>query len=204
VGETAGGYVLDEEIASGGLASVHRGHRRDDPSGPPLAIKRLHSRFAGDRELVAMFLEEARIVRRLRHRNVVALLDVVATEPSGPSSGEVYLVLEYVRGASLADLARAVKSRGEQVPPEILSAIAIDLLEGLHAAHEATDESGRPLGIVHRDVSPENVLVGVDGVARVVDFGIAKALDRALPTTRLGGLKGKMAYMAPEQISGAM
>ena len=110
--------------------------------------------------------------------------------------------MEYVRGESLARLLRAEKARGRSVPLPIASAIVIGALHGLHAAHEATSDRGAPLGIVHRDVSPQNILVGVDGVARVIDFGVAKAAGR-LQTTREGVIKGKVAYMAPEQLAAA-
>jgi serine/threonine protein kinase len=102
---------------------------------------------------------------------------------------------------SLAQLLRAAQTRGERVPPAVAAAIVADVLRGLHAAHEATDEQGAPLDSVHRDVSPQNILVGPDGGARVIDFGIAKAAGRAAGATREGQVKGKFAYMAPEQIT---
>ena len=193
-----GRYALYEEIASGGMASVHFG-RLLGPVGfvRTVAIKRLHPHYAKDPEFVAMFLDEARLAARIRHPNVVPTLDVVA------EAGELFLVMDYVEGESLARLSRAMKARGERVPHDIVLAIVCGVLHGLHAAHEARDESGAPLDIVHRDVSPQNVLVGVDGVARVLDFGIAKAAGRA-QTTRDGQIKGKVSYMPPEQIQGAV
>jgi serine/threonine-protein kinase len=116
-------------------------------------------------------------------------------------AGELFVVMDYVPGESFARLLRRAARRGERVPPRIVSAIVSSVLHGLHAAHEATDDRGEPLHIVHRDVSPQNILVGVDGLARVVDFGIAKAAGR-IHTTREGQLKGKLAYMPPEQIRG--
>ncbi|MCU0659012.1 MAG: serine/threonine protein kinase [Polyangiaceae bacterium] len=142
-----------------------------------------------------MFLDEARLAARIQHPNVVQTLDVVSLE------GELFIVMEYVKGEALARLSRAARKSGELVPPRVAATILSGLLHGLHAAHEACDEHGRPLGIVHRDVSPQNVLVGTDGVARVLDFGVAKAAGR-LSNTREGQLKGKFAYMAPEQIRG--
>ena len=109
--------------------------------------------------------------------------------------------MDYVHGESLWKLVRALKERNERVPVPIAAAILVDTLHGLHAAHEATDERGAPLGIVHRDVSPQNILVGADGVTRLVDFGIAKAAGR-LHSTRDSSVKGKYAYMAPEQVRG--
>jgi len=125
---------------------------------------------------------------------VVPTIDVVAVQ------GELLIVMEYVRGDSLSRLLRAETSRDRRVPLSIASAIAIGALHGLHAAHEATSDRGTPLGIVHRDVSPQNILVGTDGVARVIDFGVAKAAGR-LQTTSEGAVKGKIAYMAPEQLA---
>jgi serine/threonine-protein kinase len=127
----------------------------------------------------------------------VPTLDVVSTE------GELFLVMEFVQGESLSRLMRASRQRHENPPSRVVAAIMADVLHGLHAAHEATSEKGEPLGLVHRDVSPHNVLVGADGVARVVDFGVAKAAGR-IQTTREGQIKGKIAYMAPEQITGAV
>ena len=191
-----GRYALYDEIASGGMATVHIG-RLLGPVGfsRTVAIKRLHPQFAKEPDFVSMFLDEARLAARIRHPNVVGTLDVVAL------SGELFLVMEYVQGESLARLMRTMRERGAGVPVPIAAAIIVGVLEGLHAAHEATSDQGEPLGIVHRDVSPQNILVGTDGIARVVDFGVAKAAGR-LQTTRDGQLKGKLGYMAPEQISG--
>ena len=191
-----GRYALCGEIAAGGMATVHFG-RLLGPAGfsRVVAIKRLHPQYAKDPEFVAMFLDEARLAARVRHPNVVATFDVVAL------AGELFVVMDYVPGESFARLLRRAARRGERVPPRIVSAIVSGVLHGLHAAHEATDDRGEPLHIVHRDVSPQNILVGVDGLARVVDFGIAKAAGR-IHTTREGQLKGKLAYMPPEQIRG--
>ena len=194
-----GRYAIHAEIASGGMATVHFG-RLVGPIGfsRTVAIKRLHPQFAKDPDFVAMFLDEARLAARIQHPNVVPTLDVVSTD------GEIFLVMEYVQGETLSRLVRTARDKGETIPPRIASAILIGVLHGLHAAHEAKDERGKPLGIVHRDVSPQNILVGTDGVTRVLDFGVAKAAVR-LQTTREGQLKGKLAYMAPEQLqSGAV
>ncbi len=191
-----GRYALYKEIASGGMATVHLG-RIVGAGGfsRPVAIKRLHAQFARDPSFVAMFLDEARLASRIFHPNVVAPLDVVSTD------GELFLVMEYVRGASLSRLLRSAIVEEKLVPPRIVCSILSGVLHGLHAAHEARGDRGEPLEIVHRDVSPQNVLVGVDGVSRVLDFGVAKAAGR-MQTTRDGQLKGKLAYMAPEQVKG--
>ncbi len=191
-----GRYALFDEIAAGGMATVHLG-RLIGPVGfsKTVAIKRLHPHLARDPEFVSMFLDEARLAARIQHPNVVATLDVVAID------GEVFLVLDYVQGESLSRLLKASRAEGRISDARVVSSVLVNALHGLHAAHEATDEHARPLGIVHRDVSPQNLLVGVDGVARVLDFGVAKASGR-LQSTRDGQLKGKLAYMAPEQVRG--
>ncbi len=195
-GERIGRYLIFDEIAAGGMATVHLGRLEGDVGfSRTVAFKRLHPQFAKEPDFVSMFLDEARLAARISHPNVVQTLDVVAQD------GALVLVMEYVRGESLAALLRTCRQRDVRPPPEVALAIACGALHGLHAAHEATDANGAPLGLVHRDVSPHNVLVGTDGVARMLDFGIAKAVSQ-LHTTRDGELKGKLAYMAPEQLEG--
>lgn len=160
--------------------------------GRTVAIKTLHPHVAKDAEFVAMLLDEARLASRVRHPNVVQVLDLVVT------GTDVALVLDFVHGDSLA---RLWHSAQRCIPRAIALRVMVDVLRGLHAAHEATAEDGSPLGIVHRDVSPQNVLVGFDGTSRVLDFGIAKAAGR-MQTTQDGKVKGKLAYMAPEQLLG--
>jgi serine/threonine-protein kinase len=191
-----GRYTLFGEIAAGGMATVHYG-RLLGPVGfsRTVAIKRLHAQHARDPEFAAMFLDEARLAARIRHPNVVPTLDVVAQD------GELFLVMDYVQGESLAKLIRASNEAKAAIPTNIVSTIVCGMLLGLHAAHEATDEHGEPLHIVHRDVSPQNVIVGSDGIPRVLDFGVAKAAGR-MQTTREGQIKGKLSYMAPEQLNG--
>jgi serine/threonine protein kinase len=191
-----GRYALFDEIARGGMATVHLARLRG-PVGfsKTVAIKRMHEQVARDHHFVAMFLDEARLAGRIQHPNVVTVFDVIAEK------GEAYLVMEYVDGAPLSNLLRTSATLGERVDPTLAVHILRDALYGLHAAHEATDEKGAPLEIVHRDVSPQNILVGADGVARVLDFGIAKAVGR-LQDTDSGQIKGKVAYMAPEQLTG--
>jgi serine/threonine-protein kinase len=193
---TVGRYALRHEIASGGMAVVHLGRLMGAAGfSRTVAIKRLHPHLARNPEFVAMFLDEARLAARIRHPNVVSTLDVVATE------GELFVVMDYVAGDSLARLLRAAGDRHERAPLPVAASIMVNVLHGLHAAHEACDEQGQPLSLVHRDVSPHNVLVGTDGQAHLIDFGVAKATGRA-QVTREGQLKGKLAYMAPEQLKG--
>jgi serine/threonine-protein kinase len=193
-----GRYALYDEIASGGMATVHLGRLLGSAGFTrTVAIKRLHPQYAKDPDFVTMFVDEARLAARIHHPNVVATLDVVSTD------GELFLVMEYVQGETLGRLIPLTRAKGERIPPPVVATIMAAALHGLHAAHEARDEHGAPLGIVHRDISPQNIMVGTDGNARVLDFGVAKAAGR-LQTTREGQLKGKIAYMAPEQIRGVV
>lgn len=192
-----GRYALFEQFATGGMATVHFG-RLDGAGGfsRVVAIKRLLPHLLANSEFTEMLLNEARLAARVRHPNVVATLDVVA------SKGDVLLVLDYVEGEALSTLCRAqAKEKRDLISVPIAVGIMQDVLHGLLAIHEATDEKGRALDLVHRDISPPNVLVGVDGVARVLDFGIAKALQH-LDDSVTGRRMGKMGYMSPEQIRG--
>ncbi len=195
MGRVIGRYALFDALATGGMATVHYG-RLLGPVGfaRTVAIKRLHPQYASDPEFVSMFLDEARMCARIRHPNVVPTLDVVTTR------GELFLVMEYVQGESLGYLMKVANKKGEKIPWKVATSILAGMLHGLHAAHDAKDEQGVPLELVHRDVSPQNVLVGSDGMARVLDFGIAKAAGR-LHVTRENAVKGKLGYMAPEQMA---
>lgn len=194
--ERVGRYLLFEAIARGGMAQVHLARLVGQVGFSRIvAVKRLHPHLALEPEFVSMFLDEARLAARVRHPNVVPILDVVSLPT------ELFIVLEYVAGESLASLFRAEAQAGRRIPPDVASAIVVGVLTGLHAAHEAKSESGAPLRIVHRDVSPHNVVVGADGLPRVLDFGIAHAAER-LSMTRAGEVKGKPGYMSPEQVAG--
>jgi eukaryotic-like serine/threonine-protein kinase len=189
-------YELIGEIASGGMATIYLarlkgvgGFRRF------FAVKCLLPHLAAQQDFVEMFLDEARLAAAIRHPNVVPILEI------GTSSNGHFIVMEYVEGDSLAGFLERSLARGTVTPVPIVLRIALDMLAGLHAAHELVDENGRALSLVHRDVSPQNILVGVDGVARLTDFGIARATSR-LSSTREGQLKGKLAYMAPEYVQG--
>ena len=189
-----GRYRIYGEIASGGMATVHFG-RLDGSMGfvRVVAVKRPHPHYAKDADFAIMFMDEARLASRVRHPNVVSMLDVVH------EGSELLLVMEYIHGITLAQALR-LTAKPDLVPLGVVLRVAIDVLHGLHAAHVAVDENRHPLALVHRDVSPQNVLLGTDGLARLTDFGIAKATTR-LQTTREGQVKGKPRYMAPEQIS---
>lgn len=195
-GRVVGRYVLFDELASGGMATVHLG-RVVGAAGfsRTVAIKRLHPHFAKDPDFRAMILDEARIVSRIQHTHVIPTIDVVE------EGEDVLLVMEYVHGEPASRLMRAARITGKRLPAYVVITIVAQALYGLHAAHEARDDHGQPLNVVHRDVSPQNILVGVDGVTRVLDFGVAKAAGR-IQSTRDGALKGKLPYMPPEQIRG--
>ena len=189
-----GRYALFGEIASGGMATVYFGRLVGAVGfSRSVAIKQLHPQFARSPEFVAQFLDEAQLTARIRHPNVVSVLDVVARE------GELFVIMEFVEGEPLSRLVRFAR---DPIPVTIASAILVQVLLGLHAAHEATTENGDPLEIVHRDVSPQNMLVGTDGTSHILDFGVAKAASR-VHTTENGQIKGKLSYMAPEQLRGA-
>ncbi|MBM4362607.1 MAG: serine/threonine protein kinase, partial [Deltaproteobacteria bacterium] len=189
-------YDLVAEIASGGMATVFLGNLSGMGGFRRLvAIKRLHPHLAKEREFVEMLLDEARLAAGIHHPNVVPILEVGASERG------YYLVMEYIEGDTLARLLARSASSGERLPAPIGVRVIVDMLCGLHAAHELRDEQGEPTGLVHRDVSPQNILVGVDGNTRITDFGVARAASR-LSATRAGQLKGKIAYMAPEQAVG--
>ncbi len=195
-GRRIGRYTLYGAIASGGLGTVH--FATSSAAGgfrKVVAIKRLHEQFRTDRGFTTLFLEEARLSARIAHANVVQTLDAAYVDD------EVLLVMEYVHGEALHRLLQASLRAGEPVPVAVAVAIVSGVLHGLEAAHDTADPEGRPLGIVHRDVSPQNIVVGVDGVARLLDFGIARAAGQS-HVTREGQVKGKIGYMAPEQLQG--
>jgi serine/threonine-protein kinase len=187
-----GRFEIVRKIASGGMGTVslaclsgEAGFRR------LVALKRLHSHLADEPEFVNMFFDEARLAARIHHPNVVPILEI------GKHGTERFLVMEYVEGATLEQLAT---KRGERVAPPLAVRIVLDALAGLQAAHDLEDDSGHPLELVHRDVSPQNILVGLDGLARLTDFGIARARSRVAKATTSGQFKGKLTYSAPEQV----
>ncbi len=191
-----GRYVLYAPIARGGMATIHIARLIGaDGFNRIVAAKRLHPQFTEDPDFVSMFRDEAEIASKIHHPNVVPVLDIVL------DGEEVVLVQEYVHGVPLDRLYRAASMAREPIPTRIVVGIVAGILAGLHSAHETTDERGQPLGIIHRDVSPQNVMVSVEGIPRLLDFGIAKASSSS-HVTRAGLLKGKVAYMAPEQIRG--
>jgi eukaryotic-like serine/threonine-protein kinase len=189
-----GNYEPLIDLASGGMGTVHVARHVGAAGFERLVVlKRVHRHLLKDQEFRDMFIDEARVASGIRHPNVVPVIDVVEER------GELFLVLEYVESLSIMTLCTAAREAKEPLPVPVVVRILSDVLSGLHAAHEATDMQGRSLELVHRDVSPQNVVIGVDGTSRLIDFGIAKAARR-LTVTGGGVLKGKFGYMSPEQL----
>jgi eukaryotic-like serine/threonine-protein kinase len=191
--DVGGRYRVISEIGRGGMASVHLS-RMEGPGGfhKWVALKRIHPHLLEDDQLVEMFLDEARMAAGISHPNVAQVFDL------GRDASTYWIAMEYLHGEPLRELLRWSEDAGQPVHPAIAARICADAAEGLHAAHELRGKDSELLGLVHRDVSPHNLFVTYDGYTKVVDFGIAKAAGR-LASTRAGELKGKIAYMAPEQ-----
>jgi len=190
-------YELLCPIAEGGMASVWIARQRGKHGFQKLvAIKTILPKYAADPRFQQMFVDEARIASRIEHGNVTQILDV------GEQHEVTYLVMEYVDGDALSKLHRTAVKKGAPLPLGVVLRMIADVCGGLHAAHELRDPGGQLLGVVHRDVSPQNVLVSTQGVAKLIDFGIAKARDRLSGDTNADQVKGKVQYMAPEQAIG--
>ena len=197
VGQRVDRYDILHRLAAGGMGAVYVARAVGMGGFERLvAIKALHPHLAEEEEFISMLLDEARLAARMRHPNVVATLDVSQWEDLH------YLVMEYVEGDHLAGLLKRPALVGERMAERPAVRIILDALAGLAHAHELTDDRGNSLNFVHRDVSPQNILVGADGIARLTDFGVAKAEYR-LSSTRQGTFKGKLSYTAPETASTA-
>jgi serine/threonine-protein kinase len=196
--EALGGFRLVRKLGTGGMASVYLGHRTG-PTGASqfAAIKVMLPQLVTEEASIEMFFDEARITSSIHHPYVCRVLDF------GIDDGLPYLALEYVSGETLADLVEALHAtpEGKLAARSLIAQVVAQACEGLHAAHEACDDSGKHLAIVHRDMAPQNILVGYDGYVRLLDFGIARAAEK-LHQTQTGVLKGRFAYMAPEQMEG--
>ncbi len=189
-----GPYVIDRRIAAGGMAEVFLAKRQGAYGfSKRTALKRVLPQLTRDQEFVAMFIDEARLAARLQHPNIVQVFDF------GEYDGELVLAMEYVDGSHVGKLIRRSVSREELIPQEVVLHILSQAAHALSYAHRATDVSGRPLGIVHRDVSPANLLLDSSGHVKLSDFGIARAVDKVSYTDG-GHVRGKMGYMSPEQV----
>ena len=191
-----GRYRVVDEIGVGGMASVHLA-RVDGPGGFQkwVAIKRIHPHLVEDDQFVDMFLDEARIAAGINHANVAQVFDL------GKDDNTYWIAMEYLHGEPLREVMRRVEDKTSKIPFHVAARVVADAAEGLHGAHELRGRNGQLLNLVHRDVTPHNLFVTYDGYTKVVDFGIAKVVDR-LASTRAGTLKGKLAYMSPEQVRG--
>jgi serine/threonine-protein kinase len=203
-GDRLGRYELLCPLAYGGMAAVWLARQKGSLGFEKLVVvKTILPQYAEQEQFQRMFLDEARVASAIDHPNVARTLDV------GKDGELVYLVMEWVDGESLSRLMRAVASRQARergaegvIPAGIVLRLMADACAGLHAAHELRDRNGNLLGVVHRDVSPQNVLVSSQGAAKIIDFGVAKARDRAASGTSAGQIKGKVRYMSPEQAVG--
>lgn len=191
-----GRYTLYETLSHGRVSNIYLGRAAGAAGfGRTVAVKRLHAQLSDYPDFVSMLRDEARLASHVRHPNVVSTVDVATI------NGELLLVMEYVDGEPLADLLEGRDGLRAEMPVQVAVAIVSGVLQGLHAAHEARSGRGEPLEIVHRDLSPRNILVGADGLARVADFGLAKAMGKLLATAQLR-MKAQLGYASPEQIEG--
>jgi serine/threonine protein kinase len=196
VGETVGGYDIVAKLRAGGMATLFLGTKRGAAGfARHVAIKVVHEHLAQDPDFVRMFVDEALLQARIQNPHVVHV------EELGESSGAHFMVMEYVHGCALAQLLLALGKRRRRPQIDLAVSIALQTLAGLHAAHELRGEGGQPLGVVHRDVSPQNVLLSRDGQVKLIDFGVAKAASSS-QQTQGAMLKGKLRYMPPEQAFG--
>jgi serine/threonine-protein kinase len=196
-GDRIGMYEIIAPIKAGGMGTLFLARKTGAASFVrPVAIKVLHAHLSKDEDLVRAFVDEALLASRISHPHVIHV------EELGQKDGAYFLVMEYIDGVSLAELMAALHRRGRGLSPEVAVAIAVRVAEGLHAAHEMRDERGKLVELVHRDVSPQNVLISAGGNVKVIDFGIAKAYTRAGIDTQSATLKGKIPYMSPEQARG--
>ncbi|MEW6432079.1 MAG: serine/threonine-protein kinase [Myxococcota bacterium] len=195
-GMVFGRYVLLERIAAGGMGEVYVGLQTGiGRFSRPIAVKLLLPHLADDPRLVSMFLQEARVGAQIVHANVAQVYDV------GQEHGRYFIAMELVRGVALSKLVAGLKGSNEPLDAELIAYVGRSLCEGLHVAHEQKSPDGRPLQLVHRDVTPHNVLVGVDGAVKLTDFGIAR-VSEGDRLSRPGLVMGKLGYLAPEQMLG--
>ncbi len=190
-------YRVVGRLAAGGMAEVLLG-KVQGSSGfeQPVVLKRILPHLAADPSVRRMFAQEAQTVAHVRHPNVVRVYELVEKER------ELFLVMEYLEGETVAGVLKRARREGVSLPLGLAAFIVAEAAAGLHAAHQATDWEGRHRGLVHRDVSPQNIFVTYSGEVKVIDFGIAKVVD-AITRASLAGIKGKFSYMSPEQTSGA-
>ncbi len=194
--QSFGNYQLVKKLATGGMAEVWLAKQTGiEGFNRHVVVKRILPHLAEDPEFVQMFLNEAKIASRFNHPNIAQIYDL------GEKDGQYFIAMEFIHGEDLGRVMRRAWSTGQWVARHIALRIVADSCQGLYYAHTRNDEQGRPLRVVHRDISPQNILISFDGAVKVVDFGIAKASDQ-VSNTKSGAIKGKFAYMAPEQAAG--
>ncbi|MEW5739148.1 MAG: serine/threonine-protein kinase [Myxococcota bacterium] len=194
--QTFGKYQLEKKLATGGMAEVWLAKQTGiEGFQRHVVIKRILPHLAEDPEFVQMFLNEAKIASRFNHPNIAQIYDL------GEQGGTYFIAMEFIHGEDLGRVMRRAWSTGQWVARHIALRVIADTCGGLHYAHTRNDEQGQPLRVVHRDISPQNILISFDGAVKLVDFGIAKAADQ-VSMTKSGAIKGKFAYMAPEQAAG--
>ncbi|HEX9102465.1 MAG TPA: serine/threonine-protein kinase, partial [Polyangia bacterium] len=192
-----GSYEIVGPLATGGMADLFLARRRGPSGFETLAVvKRIRPHLAANQDFVRLFLDEARLAAQLRHPNVVSVYD------AGQERGEYFFVMEYVHGRDLRALIDVAAGHGRVITIDEAISIVVGVCAGLHHAHERTDAGGQPLGIVHRDISPSNVLVGFEGAVKLADFGIAKATQAAAKEPGTNSMRGKLSYLSPEQCLG--
>lgn len=197
MGRSRSNYEALAYIAAGGMGTVHIGRARDGAGSTDfVALKCAHAHLLGDPAFRRMFLAEGRLASRIGHPNVVAALDLEEVDDT------LTLVMEYVEGGSLAELIFSKEALAAPLSPHAAIRIVLDATAGADAVHALEDDDGRPLRVVHRDISPHNILVGIDGVARLTDLGIAKPGLSTAGATASNALRGKFAYMSPEHVHG--
>ncbi|MCB9531410.1 MAG: serine/threonine protein kinase [Myxococcales bacterium] len=191
-----GRYLLDRKIATGGMAEIWLAHQ-EGPAGfeKQLVVKRILPHLAEDPKFVEMFLDEARLAARLTHANIAQIFDL------GEADGEYFIAMEFVDGRDMQAVVDRSIEVGHPIPPVVAVRIVADACVALDYAHNFVDRDGTPVQLVHRDISPQNILLSRDGVVKLVDFGVAKAAT-STHKTQTGAVKGKLSYMAPEQIGG--
>ena len=197
-GERFGSYLVYEQLGVGGMASVHRAERRSAGGfRKRFALKRLLPQAAADPDLVAAFVREARLASYLRHTNIAKVFDF------GQVDDTYFMAIEFVAGPTLLQLFRQCVAAAGEIPLPVIVQLLGQICEALDYAHTLTDEDGRPLGLIHRDVSPPNIIISHAGVVKLIDFGLAK-VSRASNQTQVGVVKGKFSYIAPEYLDGQL
>ncbi len=196
-GTRLGRYQVGPRLGAGGTASVYLARLAGPHSFERLvALKVVHDHLSEEREFISQFLDEANLLVRLNHSNIVQVHEL------GREGHTLFLAIEYLDGQPLSKLVYRLADEGKRLPPEIVAWVGSQVADGLAYAHDLKDDEGKPVGLVHRDISPQNIFITYDGAVKIIDFGIARAAGRLAQTT-LGKIKGKFSYMAPEQVLGS-